>query len=165
MTHTSAPSERVSPLGMRHALGGYATGIAVVAAEIEGTVVGLSANSFTSVSLTPALVSISFADTSTSWPQLREAPRWGISILGEGQAGVLQDLRRPAAVRFDGIGMDVVDGAALIRGALATLTVELATEVPAGDHVLTLLRVLDLHRDDQQRPLVFFGSGTRRLAD
>jgi len=165
MTPTPAPSERVSPLGMRHALAGFPTGIAVVAAEIEGTVVGLSANSFTSVSLAPPPVSISFADTSTSWPQLRRAPRWGISILGETQAEVLADMRRPAAGRFDGIGMDFIEGAALIRGALATLTVELATEVPAGDHVLTLLRVLDLHRDDRQRPLVFFGSGAHRLAN
>ncbi len=165
MTHTSAPSERVSPLGMRHALAGFATGIAVVAAEIDGEVVGLSANSFTSVSLNPPLVSVAFSNTSTTWPQLRRATRWGISILGETQTGLLQDLRRPSTERFDRIAMDVVDDAAFVRGALARLTVELDTEIPAGDHVLTLLRVLDLHRDDEQRPLVFFGSNSHRLAE
>jgi flavin reductase (DIM6/NTAB) family NADH-FMN oxidoreductase RutF len=58
-----------------------------------------------------------------------------------------------------------VDDAAFVRGALARLTVELDTEIPAGDHVLSLLRVLDLHRDDEQRPLVFFGSNSHRLAE
>jgi flavin reductase (DIM6/NTAB) family NADH-FMN oxidoreductase RutF len=149
---------------MRHALAGFATGIAVVAAEIDGRVVGLSANSFTSVSLDPPLVSVSFSDTSTSWPQLHRTTRWGISVLGETQTGTLHELRRPSTERFDRIDMDVVDNAAFVRGALATLTVELAAEIPAGDHVLTLLRVLDLHRDDAQRPLVFFGSAAHRLA-
>ena len=165
MTHTAAPTERVTPLGMRHALAGFPTGIAVVAAEVDGGVVGLSANSFTSVSLDPPLVSVSFAHSSTSWPQLRPAARWGISVLGERHADTVHDLRRPSRERFEGIDMDVVAGAAFVRGALATLTVELATELPAGDHVLTLLRVLDLSRDAAQRPLVFFGSGAHRLAD
>src|SRR4051795_6555694 len=96
MTHTAVPTERLTPLGMRHALAGFATGIAVVAAEVDCGVVGLSANSFTSVSLDPPLVSVSFAETSTSWPQLRRATRWGISVLGETQAGILNELRRPS---------------------------------------------------------------------
>jgi flavin reductase (DIM6/NTAB) family NADH-FMN oxidoreductase RutF len=150
---------------MRHVLAGFATGIAVVAAKIDGRVIGLSANSFTSVSLDPPLVSVSFSDTSTSWPQLRRTTRWGISVLGDTHTGLLRDLRRPSAERFAGIEMDVVGDAAFVRGALARLTVELAAEIPAGDHVLTLLRVLALHRDDAQRPLVFFGSGAHRLAD
>ena len=165
MTHSAAPTERVTPLGMRHALAGFPTGIAVVAAQVDRGVVGLSANSFTSVSLDPPLVSVSFAHSSTSWPQLRLAARWGISVLGERHADTLHDLRRPSRERFDGIDMDVVAGAAFVRGALATLTVELATEIPAGDHVVTLLRVLDLSRDAAQRPLVFFGSRAHRLAD
>ncbi len=60
--------------------------------------------------------------------------------------------------------MHVQSGAAFVAGALAQLTVELDTEIEAGDHALTLLRVLDLHRDTEQFPLIFFGSGAHRLA-
>lgn len=159
------PAQPVTPPMFRHTLAGFPTGIAVVAAEVDGKIVGISANSFTSVSLDPPLVSISFAHTSTSWPALRRAQQWGISILGEDAHEVLTSLRRPAAERFDGIDIDTSpEGAVFVTGALATLSVELDTEVDAGDHVLTLLRVLDLTRDEGQLPLVFFGGGTRRLS-
>ncbi|MHC5557879.1 flavin reductase family protein [Kocuria sp. U4B] len=164
MQHTHPSPHPVTAQAMRQVLAGFPTGIAVVAAEVEGRIVGLSANSFTSVSLDPPLVSISFAHTSTSWPLLRAAPRWGISVLGEQQAPVLQELRRPTLERFDRIDMDLDAGAAFVAGALARLTVELDTEVEAGDHVLTLLRVLELRRDTEQHPLVFFGSNAHRLA-
>lgn len=151
-------------LAMRHVLAGFPTGIAVVAAHHEGRIVGLSANSLVSVSLDPPLVALSFAKTSTSWPLLRRARRWGISVLGEDSGDVLPRMRRPAAERFDGIEMSTEGEAAHVAGSLATLTVEPAREVEAGDHVLTLLRVLDLARDDEQRPLVLFGSRTHRLS-
>ena len=157
-------SEPVTAHEMRGVLAGFATGVVVVAAEVEGAVVGLSANSFTSVSLDPPLVSISFAHTSTSWPVLREASRWGVSVLGEQQSHVLQELRLPAQERFSRLDMHVESGAAFVAGALARLTVELDTEVDAGDHALTLLRVLELDRDAEQHPLIFFGSGVHRLA-
>jgi flavin reductase (DIM6/NTAB) family NADH-FMN oxidoreductase RutF len=96
---------------------------------------------------------------------LRRTRRWGISILGEDTHDVLASLRRPAAERFADIDTETSpEGAVFVRGALATLSVELDTEVDAGDHVLTLLRVLDLTRDEQQLPLVFFGGRARRLS-
>ena len=149
---------------MRHVLAGIPTGIVVVAAATDGGVVGLSANSFTSVSLDPPLVSLSFAHTSTTWPLLRKEPRWGLSVLGEDQQHVLQELRQPAGRRFDRLDINVDAGAAFVSGALAQLTVEVDGEIEAGDHVLTLLRVVALDRDLRQHPLVFYGSGAHRLA-
>jgi flavin reductase (DIM6/NTAB) family NADH-FMN oxidoreductase RutF len=149
---------------MRHVLAGVPTGIVVVAAATEGGIVGLSANSFTSISLDPPLVSISFAHTSTTWPTLRGASRWGLSVLGEEQEHVLRELRHPAARRFDRLDVNVDAGAAFVDGALARLTVELDGEIEAGDHVLTLLRVVALDRDLRQHPLVFYGSRAHRLA-
>jgi flavin reductase (DIM6/NTAB) family NADH-FMN oxidoreductase RutF len=165
MPEVQSPSQTVTPLLFRRVLAGVPTGIAVVAAEVDSIITGISANSFTSVSLDPPLVSVSFAHTSTSWPVLRRARQWGISILGEDAHGVLASLRRPAAERFSEIDTETSpEGAVFVRGALATLIVKLETEVTAGDHVLTLLRVLDLSRDEEQRPLVFFAGGAHRLS-
>jgi len=149
---------------LRHVLAGVPTGIIVVAAQVDDRIVGLPANSFTSVSLEPPLVSISFAHTSTTWPLLRRATRWGISVLGESQTEVLDALRQPAHERFNHLDMKVQSGAAWVNDALATLTVETEAEVQAGDHILTLLRVIDLSRDAEQRPLIYFASDTHRLA-
>lgn len=150
---------------MRHTLAGFPTGLAVVAAQVDGRLVGMPANSLSSVSLDPPLVSLAFAHSSTTAPVLDRAERWGISVLAEDQAGVLHDLRRPAAERFDGVDMVVDgDGAAFVRGALATLTVTRRESVPAGDHALVLLEVRSLQRDRSQRPLVFFDSATHTLS-
>ena len=153
----------VTPGAIRHTLAGFTTGLAVVATEIDGRIVGMPANSLGSVSLDPPLVSLAFAHTSTTWPVLRRAPRWGISILGEEQAQVLQDLRRAGVERFDGVEMDVDDGAAFVRDALATITVSPRDTIEAGDHALVLLDVMDLHRDGARRPLVFFDSELHTL--
>ncbi len=164
MPPDASPLKPVAPETLRHVLAGIPTGIVVVAAVTDSGVVGLSANSFTSVSLDPPLVSLSFAHTSSTWPLLRREPRWGLSILGEDQQHVLQALRRPAERRFDRVDMQIDTGAAFVGGSLAQLTVELDGEIEAGDHVLTLLRVVALDRDIRQRPLVFYSSGAHSLA-
>jgi flavin reductase (DIM6/NTAB) family NADH-FMN oxidoreductase RutF len=114
--------------------------------------------------LDPPLVSLAFAHASTTLPSLRAAERWGISVLGEEQAQVLEDLRRPTAERFNGVEMVVDDGAAFVRGALATITATPHDTVQAGDHDLVLLQVTRLHRDRLQRPLVFFDSAIHHLS-
>jgi len=176
---TSTTPQVVTPAAMRQTLAGFSTGLSVVAAVVDGRVVGMPANSLVSVSLDPPLVSLAFARTSTTWPVLRRAARWGIRVLGEDQAQVLADLRRPTAERFEGIDMDLLDGpaglggadlggaggAAVVRGSLATLAVEPRQVIEAGDHDLVLLEVTDLRRDLAQRPLVYFGSTTHTLSD
>lgn len=154
----------ITPEHMRHTLAGFTTGLSVVAAEVDGTVVGMPANSLVSVSLDPPLVSLSFAHTSTSWPALRRAGRWGISVLGSDQEEVLHDLRRPTAHRFDGVDMELSGQAAFVSGALATIEATPRTAVDAGDHTLMLLEVLALDREEHREPLVFFGSQVRTLA-
>nr|WP_255727404.1 flavin reductase family protein [Nesterenkonia sp. DZ6] len=149
---------------MRHALAGFSTGLSVVAAEVDGQIVGMPANSLVSVSLDPPLVSLSFAHTSTTWPVLRQAERWGISVLGVEHEEVLRSLRRPASSRFDGLQMEVRGQAAFVDGALATIEVLPRTAVEAGDHTLMLLDVVALDRDEDREPLVFFDSRVRKLA-
>ena len=158
------PGLSVTPAAMRQTLACFTTGLAVVAAEVDGRVVGMPANSLSSVSLDPPLVSLAFAHSSTTSPVLQRAGRWGISVLGEEQARVLQDLRRPAAERFDGVEMVIDDGAAFVRGALAMITVTPRDTIQAGDHALVLLKVTSLYRDRSQRPLVFFDSAIHNLS-
>ncbi|BBH63865.1 putative oxidoreductase [Actinoplanes sp. OR16] len=158
------PIPSVTPAALRSTLAGFTTGLSVVAAEVDGRIVGMPANSLVSVSLDPPLVALAFAHTSTTWPMLRRAGSWGISVLGEEQAQVLQYLRRPAEERFRGVEMTIDGGAAFVRHALARITVTPRSDVEAGDHTLVLLEVKRLHRDTTQRPLVFFDSTTHTLS-
>ncbi|MHA7279843.1 flavin reductase family protein [Arthrobacter sp. MDT2-2] len=150
---------------MRHVTGAFPTGISLVAAIVDGRPVGLLANSFTSVSLDPPLVSVNVALTSTTWPAIRNTTRWGISILSTNHADKVKMLSRPAIERFTDIDWyQTEDGAVLLTGSSATFEVSLETEVDAGDHALALLRVHGLHRDTNTSPLVFHGSRLRQLA-
>lgn len=147
-----------SKLALRHTFGAYPTGIALVAAQVGGRPSGMLANSFTSISLDPPLVAVSFAHTSTTWPTLSQAVHLGISILADGDIERASLLRRPAVERFEGIDLAKVDGGALvIPDTAATLIVRRHSVAEAGDHVIALFQVVDHHRDDTAMPLVFHG--------
>jgi flavin reductase (DIM6/NTAB) family NADH-FMN oxidoreductase RutF len=154
-----------SPQAMRFATAAFATGIVLIAAEVDGVPVGMLANSFTSVSLDPPLVSVNIARTSGTWPLLRRAGRWGISILGAQQGTDFRRLSRKATERFQGVDWFASgDGGVLLAGASATFTVGMEAEVDAGDHVVVILRVLGLHRTPDRTSLVFYDSQPHRLA-
>jgi len=157
----SAPS----PRAMRFATAAFATGVVLIAAQVDGGPVGMLANSFTSVSLDPPLVSVNIARTSGTWPLLQRAGRWGISILGAQQGTDFRRLSRKATERFQGVDWFASgDGGVLLAGASATFTVGMEAEVDAGDHVVVILRVLGLHRTPDRAPLAFHDSQPHRLA-
>ncbi len=162
---TIAAMSASSPGAMRFATAAFPTGVVLIAAQVDGVPVGMLVNSFTSVSLDPPLVSVNVARGSGTWPLLRQAKRWGISVLGAQQDGAFRQLSRKAAERFQGVDWSAPgDGSVLLADASALFTVSLEAEVEAGDHVVILLRVLDLHRTPDRLPLVFYGSQLHRLA-
>lgn len=153
------PTTRIDPGELRTAFGTFPSGLVAVAAEVDGEPRGLVVSSFTSVSLSPALVSISLALTSSTWPHLRRAERLGLSVLSEGHRPLARQLAGPADRRFDGVPLRAGRGGALtLHDAVATFETSVEREVQAGDHLLLLL---ELHQIDYAReasPLVFHRS-------
>lgn len=153
------------PATLRHALGCFPSGVTAVCALRDGSPVGVAANSFSSVSLEPPLVSVCFSRTSATWPLLRRHSRIGVSVLAEHQEQACRALAAKHGDRFAGLEWTVTnDGAVLIDGAALQLDCRLREEVTAGDHVIALLRVVGVRAFPDIRPLVFHGSTFRRLA-
>src|SRR4029078_4304450 len=73
----------LTPTTLREAFGHFPSGVIAIAAEVDGTLVGLAASTFVPVSLEPPLVSFCVQNTSETWPKLKELPSLGISVLGE----------------------------------------------------------------------------------
>ncbi|BBH69555.1 hypothetical protein ACTI_62400 [Actinoplanes sp. OR16] len=145
-----------SAAGVRHTFAAYPTGLALIAAEVDGRDEAMLANSFTSVSLDPPLVSMAFTHTSTTWPQLRRARELGITILGESHAHLVAQLRLSGPARLAGIVLDRATAQArLLPRAAATLIVRPYRHIPAGDHELVLFEVVDHQRDDDAAPLTY----------
>ena len=154
---------RLSQAQLRRVFATFPTGVAAVAAVIDGEPAGLAASSFVSVSLDPPLVSVCVAHTSITWPALRGAGRLGISVLGDHQEQASRQLSSRAGGRFAGLEWRATaDGAILLSEASAWFDCSLEQEIPAGDHDIVLLRVHDLGASEVM-PLVFHGSGYRQL--
>jgi flavin reductase (DIM6/NTAB) family NADH-FMN oxidoreductase RutF len=150
---------------LRRVFAAYPTGVAAVAALVDGVPAGIAASSFVSVSLDPPLVSVCVAHTSTTWPVLRAAGRLGISVLAAHQELTSRQLSARAGERFASLSWRATDeGAVRICGASAWLDCGIERQIGAGDHDIVLLRVLDLAiAADDVPPLVFHGSTYWRL--
>ncbi|QTI68952.1 flavin reductase family protein [Gordonia polyisoprenivorans] len=150
---------------LRKAFGIFPTGVVAVAAEVDGAVIGLAASSFTSVSLDPPLVSVSIANTSKTWPDLRRADHLGVTVLADHQDVLCRQLAGPVAQRFDGVLLNASDeGAVTLDDGLAQFDCTVYREVEAGDHIIVLLELHSVDHPETGSPLIFHRSGFGRLA-
>jgi flavin reductase (DIM6/NTAB) family NADH-FMN oxidoreductase RutF len=160
----SATSTALDPRRLRHVFGAFPSGVAAIAAIVDGAPAGLTASSFTSVSLDPPLVSLCVAHTSGTWPLLRRAPRLGISILSAAQERAGRQLAGRHGDRFAELSWRATEaGAVLLDGAGGWLETSIDQQVRAGDHDIVVLRVHDLDANHDISPLVFHASQFRRL--
>ncbi|MFJ1867328.1 flavin reductase family protein [Streptomyces sp. NPDC088097] len=160
-TPAPAPAEApVDPAAFREVLGAFASGITVLAAtDADGSPVGLACQSFASLSLDPPLVLLCVGKGSSSWPAVRDAGRFGVSILGADQRAVCEALGRRGGDKFTGVEWETsAHGAVRVTGALATADCALETVHEAGDHWLVTARVLELTTREGGSPLLYFRS-------
>ena len=151
---------------LREAFGVFPSGVVAVAAEVDGRLTGLAASSFTSVSLEPALVSFSIANTSKTWPRLRRAERLGLTILADHHGEVCRRLAGPVEHRFDDVPVTATeDGAVTLDEGLARFDCSIYREVEAGDHTIVILQLHAVEHTDTSLPLVFHRSGFTRIND
>ncbi|WP_433833199.1 flavin reductase family protein [Actinoplanes sp. CA-015351] len=159
-------NQDLDPIRLRQAFGVFPSGVVAVAADVDGVLVGLAASSFTSVSLDPPLVSVSIANTSKTWPDLRRANHLGVTIMAAHHDVICRQLAGPVEHRFDGVSASVTEtGAVTVDDGLASFDCTIYREVEAGDHTIVLLRLHAVeHSTDQTGgPLVFHRSGFGRL--
>jgi flavin reductase (DIM6/NTAB) family NADH-FMN oxidoreductase RutF len=169
MSLTGIPTNQdLDPTRLRAAFGSFPSGVVAVAARVDGALVGLAASSFTSVSLEPPLVSVSVANTSKTWPDLRRAGRLGLTVLAEHHGEVCRQLAGPVDRRFAGVPVTVTDdGAVTLDEGLARFDCSVYREVEAGDHTIVLLLLHAVEHGAGQSegfPLVFHRSAFGRMA-
>jgi 3-hydroxy-9,10-secoandrosta-1,3,5(10)-triene-9,17-dione monooxygenase reductase component len=140
----------------RRVLGHLPTGVVVVSARTADGPIGMAVNSITSVSLEPRLVSICAARSSSTWPQLRRAGRFCISILADHHESASRQFATPGVDRFAGLTWHDRPGGPALDDAVAWLDCELYAEYAAGDHTIAVVSVTDLDAVDDRRALVFF---------
>jgi flavin reductase (DIM6/NTAB) family NADH-FMN oxidoreductase RutF len=159
-----ATNQDLDAARLRHAFGIFPTGVVALAAAVDGRLVGLAASSFTSVSLLPPLVSVSIANSSTTWPELRRAGHLGVTVLADHHRAAARQLAGPVAERFAGLDVAIsAEGAVTLADGLAQFDTTIYKEVEAGDHTIVLLELHAVEHGDESMPLVFHRSAFGRL--
>lgn len=152
------------PQAFRSALGSFVTGVTIVTTrDADGRPVGLTANSFNSVSLDPPMVLWSLSLHSGSLPVFREAQSWAVHVLAADQQAMSDRFARPGNNKF--AGLDVVDGpegAPLLAGYAARFGCRARFEYEGGDHAIFLGEVVEFERRDAE-PLIYHSGQYGRL--
>jgi flavin reductase (DIM6/NTAB) family NADH-FMN oxidoreductase RutF len=149
----------------REALGCFPTGVAVVTAPGKDSHVGITVNSFTSVSLDPPLVLWCMDRKSSRHALFGDAGLFTINILGTEHKAVSSRLARPGEHSLDGIDLILTElGPPALADSLAVFECKREQTVEAGDHTILIGRVLRFSRPSQSAPLVYFGGSYSALA-
>lgn len=157
--------DKLEPSALRTAFGSFPSGVTAFCGLVDGAPQGLTASSFTSVSLDPPLVSVCVARSSSSWPKLAGLQRLGLSVLSSEQGEVARRLASRGEDRFSDVDWHATEtGSVLIPGALLWLECVPYEVVTAGDHEIVLLEVVWLAFAPDVSPMVFHRSTFWELA-
>jgi flavin reductase (DIM6/NTAB) family NADH-FMN oxidoreductase RutF len=154
-----AASPRFSTSDFRAALGMFATGVTIVTARnAAGAPIGLTANSFNSVSLAPPLVLWSLARSAGSMPHFEAGSHYAVHILGADQHALAERFASKAVDRFEGIAFrEGAGGAPILEGAAAVFECFNRSRYEEGDHVIFVGEVEQCSRREGAQPLIFHG--------
>ncbi|MDO9167409.1 MAG: flavin reductase family protein [Rhodoferax sp.] len=155
----TAQAPNFSQPEFRTALGMFATGVTIVTARTaEGELIGLTANSFNSVSLDPPLVLWSLSRAAASLPAFSTGSHYAINILAADQHDLARRFAARDVDRFADVAfVEGVGGAPLLAGAAATFECFNRSRYEEGDHVIFVGEVERCSHRAGASPLLFHG--------
>lgn len=143
------------PRAFRRALGNFATGVTIMTAAVGGKRVGVTANSFNSVSLDPALILWSIDKRSTSYEVFNAASHFAVNILAADQIDLSNQFARPSDDKFATLEVEEgAGGAPLFADCAARFQCELHQQIDGGDHWILLGKVVAFD-DFGRAPLLY----------
>ena len=157
-------SPDIDQRALRDAFGAFATGVTIVAGHgPDGVRVGLTANSFTSVSLDPPLLLVCPARGASALPALRAAGRFAVNVLTLDQQDIADRFAKRGVDRFETGGWTEWHGVPLLDGAMAAFVCDLHAELDGGDHAILVGRVLALRSHPEAEPLLYLRGRYRQM--
>lgn len=151
-----SPLPVIDPVDYRSVLGRFPTGVTIMTARgLNGVPVGVTANSFNTVSLDPPLILWSLALRAPSLAVFRGQDRFAVNLLACDQRELALRFARPSEDKFAGLALrDGLGGAPLIEDAMAHIECQVEHRYPGGDHEIIVGRILRMDGFERD-PLVF----------
>jgi flavin reductase (DIM6/NTAB) family NADH-FMN oxidoreductase RutF len=149
----------------RQTVGHFATGVTIIAAEVDGDIRGMTANAFASLSLDPPLVLFCCGKSAHMSQAIRHTNRFSVNMLADTQQDVSSyfagSWKAPAPPSFSFVPWH---GIHRLHGCIAAIGCTVETILEGGDHWIIIGRVMALHRSDTDgAPLLFFRGRYGRL--
>lgn len=159
MTASTARPPGFLPQEFRQALGMFATGVTIVTARAaSGKLVGLTASSFNSVSLSPPLVLWSLARSAASLQVFSTGSHYAINVLATDQKTLAERFAARGVDRWQGVAHHPgISGAPLLVGAAASFECFNRSRYHEGDHVIFVGEVEHCSRREDASPLLYHG--------
>ncbi len=155
------------PDDFKAAMSSWAAGVTVVTTRKDKLVYGITASSFSSLSLDPPLVLVCIANSNMLATMVRETKRFAVSILATHQEDVSAYFARSGREPVEGFEdfgtIELHTGSPIIEGALAHLDCELEMAVNGGDHTIAVGRVLGAASDAEKQPLLYYRRAYRTV--
>lgn len=141
---------------LRNALGRFPTGVTVITAQVpDGKLEGLTANSFSALSLDPPLVLWSLSRKSQSLSGIVAAGHFAINVLRIEQTDLSHRFATPHKNKFEGVKFETgLGGSPVLGGVLASFECKTESTIEGGDHLLFVGRVLRINYGEGD-PLIF----------
>jgi flavin reductase (DIM6/NTAB) family NADH-FMN oxidoreductase RutF len=144
MTETAvAANAAIDPIALRRAFGTFVTGVTVITTrDADGTPRGMTANSFTSVSLDPPLLLVCIGKSASSYQAFADAGCFAVNILHEGQVDVSATFASKSQDKFQSVTHDQIHtGAPVLTDSLTWFDCTTFNTVDAGDHAVLIGQV------------------------
>ena len=156
VVHIDGEAAQAAARTYRDVLGQYASGVTVVTTLMGDVPVGMTCQSFTSVSLDPPLVAFLPMKTSRAFAAIRKTRRFCVNFLAAEQAEVSNAFASRDEDKFAGVDWTPTDsGMPRLGGIVGWVDCVVQDVHEAGDHYLVIGRVEDLGHGDGEKPLLF----------
>ncbi len=142
----------------RNALGSFATGVTIITTlDAEDGAIGVTANSFNSLSLDPPLILWSIGVQAYSYPVFAASKHFAVHILAAEQRALSDRFARPSTEKFNGVSFEHgLGGVPLFPGCAAVFECSTERCVEGGDHVIMIGRVERFSVNESALPLMFY---------
>ncbi len=149
----------------RDALGQFCTGVTTMTGvSADGEPIGMTVNSFSSLSLDPPLILWSIADTTPSFKCFMPGDPFAVNVLASDQQDLAMQFAKSGADKFDGVtALDGRRGVPLLIGCVAYLECDVEARHPGGDHDIIVGRVCRVYNVGKE-PLLFHGGAFQSLS-
>jgi 3-hydroxy-9,10-secoandrosta-1,3,5(10)-triene-9,17-dione monooxygenase reductase component len=169
LKETNLADVNIDPLALRKALGSFATGVTIVTTSHQGEKFGVTANSFSSVSLQPPLILWSLAKSSASLAAFANAAGFAVHILAQDQQDLSNRFATKGLAKFADLSFETSEGdVPLLPDCAARFECRTAFQYEGGDHIIFVGQVVDFVHEDKE-PLLFhagrYAATSRTQAD